>query len=197
MSSDRSFFSALKAAGKLLVDHSVISPDILTLDNVHQNPHVHSGVSRFREIVWDFYFSNYAASRVISWCARKAGSLAARNDDLSYHAVEGPIAQGYGACYILTPRFFEKYGSLWSPGFLMGEEFYLQRQLQAGSEQAYYSPMIKVHHHDHATMAKVPTRKLWDMTRQYHRIYRFFISPYRVRMDNGKTPADYDRYRTG
>lgn len=189
------FFSGLKAVGKLLADRSVISPDILTLDNVHQNPHVHSSVSRFREIVWDLYFSNYVMSRLINWCARIAGSLAARND-FSYHAAEGPIAQGYGACYILTPRFFEKYGSLWSPGFVMGEEFYLQRQLQASCEQTYYSPMIKVRHHDHATIAKIPTRKLWDMTRQYHRIYRFFVSPYRVSMDNGKTPADYDRYRS-
>ena len=30
------------------------------------------------------------------------------------------------------------------------------------------------------------------MTRQYHRIYRFFVSPYRAKMDNGKTPSDFD-----
>jgi GT2 family glycosyltransferase len=186
-----SFFTALKDARAAMDRHSVLSPNIITLDNVPQNPHVIGDISRFREIVWDLYFSNFALSRVIGWAARAAGSLVSRKD-FEHHAAEGPIYQGYGACYILTARFFERYGSLWSPGFVMGEEFYLARQLQARGERMYYLPSITVHHHDHATVAKLPSRKLWEMTRQYHRIYRFFVNPYRLRMDNQKTPSDYE-----
>ncbi|MCZ8076091.1 MAG: hypothetical protein CFE41_09330 [Burkholderiales bacterium PBB2] len=187
-----SFFAGLsKSAGKL-AGHAVISPSITTLDGVHQNPHVISGVSRFREVVWDLYFSNFALSRLISWAAREARSLVTRKDH-EHHGQEGPIYQGYGACYILTPKFFEKYGRLWSPGFVMGEEFFLARQLLAGGEQMYYVPDIGVRHHDHATVSKLPSRKLWEMTRQSHKIYRFFVSPYRSVMDNGKMPSDYDR----
>jgi GT2 family glycosyltransferase len=187
------FFSALEAEKEKLANYSVVSPDIITLDSVHQNPHVISAVSRFREVIWDLYFLNYAFSRVIGWIARVAGALTARKD-FTQHDKEGLIAQGYGACYIITPRFIERYGSLWSPGFVMGEEFYLERQLLVGGERMYYAPKIKVRHHDHATVAQLPSRRLWNMTREYHRIYRFFISPYRPRMDNGRTPADYDRF---
>jgi GT2 family glycosyltransferase len=188
------FFAGIARAAPAASTHAILSPNIVTLDGVHQNPHVLGGVSRFREIVWDLYFSSFTLSRLISWAARMAGSLVTRKD-FEHHAEEGPIDQGYGACYLLTPRFFERYGRLWSPGFVMGEEFYLQRQLQAGGERMYYLPAITVRHHDHATIAKLPSRRLWEMTRQYHRIYRFFVSPYRVRMDNRKTPADFDRER--
>lgn len=189
---EQAFFAGINGASAALAAHAIVSPSIVTLDGVHQNPHVISGVSRFRELVWDLYFSNFALSRLIAWSAQRARALVTRKDHLQ-HSKEGPIYQGYGACYILTPTFFVRYGRLWSPGFVMGEEFFLARQLLAKGEQMYYVPGITVRHHDHATVSKLPSRKLWEMTRQYHRIYRFFISPYRPRMDNGKTPADYDR----
>lgn len=189
---DLAFFSGIRGASAKLASHAVISPSIVTLDGVQQNPHVISGVSRFREIVWDLYFSNFSISRLIAWVARRARFLVTRKDYLQ-NTIEGPIYQGYGACYILTPTFLSRYGRLWSPGFVMGEEFFLARQLLAKGEQMYYFPGITVKHYDHATVSELPSRKLWEMTRQYHRIYRFFISPYRSRMDNEKTPADYDR----
>lgn len=186
------FFEGLKRHAEVLAKQSVVSPNIITLDNQHQNPHVIGGVSRLRELVWDLYFSNFMLSQLIGRAAQLARSLVARKDHYA-HAIEGPIYQGYGACYILTPNFFRKYRSLWSPGFLMGEEFYLARQLAAGGEKMYYVPDISVRHHDHATVSKLPSLRLWEMTRQYHRIYRFFINPYRLSMDSGKTPADFEQ----
>lgn len=188
---ESSFFEGMKHRTEVFARHSVVSPDIVTLDNEHQNPHVISGVSRFREIVWDLYFSSFWLSQLIGRAARLARTFASRKDH-HLHAHEGPIYQGYGACYILTPRFFNTHHRLWSPGFVMGEEFYLARQLASQGEQMYYVPDIGVRHHDHATVAKLPSRRLWEMTRQYHSIYRFFVSPYRLKMDNGKTPADFD-----
>lgn len=188
---ERAFFEGMRRRTETLSRHSVVSPDIITLDNEHQNPHVIRGISRFRELIWDIYFSSFRLSQLIGWTARQARSIVSRKDHHA-HANEGPIYQGYGACYIMTPRFFQIYGRLWSPGFVMGEEFYLARQLAASDEQIYYVPDIPVRHHDHATVGKLPSRRLWEMTRQYHRIYRFFVSPYRVKMDNGKTPADFD-----
>lgn len=190
---ESAFFDGLKRRSDILARESVVSPDIITIDGEHQNPHVIHGVSRFRELVWDLYYWNIILSKLIGWAALKGRSLFARKDHHAY-AEEGHIYQGYGACYILTPRFFKVYGHLWSPGFLMGEEFYLARQLSSHGEQMYYTPDIPVHHHDHATMSKLPSRQLWEITRQYHMIYRFFINPYRLLMDNGKTPEEYDKF---
>lgn len=191
---ERDFFKGIKARSDILTQYPVVAPNIITLDREHQNPHVIKDISRFREVVWDLYFSSFKLSQLIGWIARKAQNLLGRTDHHA-HASEGPIYQGYGACYVLTPQFFKIYGRLWSPGFLMGEEFYLARQLAARGERIYYVPDIIVHHHDHATVSKLPSRHLWEMTRQYHQIYRFFVNPYRTKMDSGKTPDDFDRSR--
>jgi hypothetical protein len=186
------FFKALSTEYKALECKSVVCPDILTIDNEHQNPHVIRGIGRFREIIWDIYFSSFILSRIIAYINRLMGDFTKRNDHVKY-LDEGNIYQGYGACYLLMPRFLKKYRRLWSPGFVMGEEFYLSRQLEECGESMYYMPRIQVLHHDHATVSKLPSRKLWEMTKHYHSIYRFFISPYRLKMDNGKKASDFDR----
>ena len=84
----------------------------------------------------------------------------------------GDIYQGYGACYILTKKFFRSYDSLWSPGFLMGEEFYLAVQLEEIGEKMYYMHDLKVLHHDHASVSNLPSITLWGFAREAHSIYR-------------------------
>jgi GT2 family glycosyltransferase len=180
------FFRRLREKRTELSSHPVISPDLVTLDGVHQNPHVIARVSRFRELVWDVYFSNYWCSLLIRNLASVGRNFFERKDYLSYEK-PGHIYQGYGACYLLTPEFFAHFSELWAPGFLMGEEFFLSKQLESKGFQVFYEPSLRVVHHDHATVSKVPSRKMWEFTRDYHKIYRSFISPYRLRMDNKKS----------
>lgn len=180
------FFRRLREKRVEFSVNPVISPDLVTLDGVHQNPHVIVRVSRFRELVWDVYFSNYWCSVMIRNLASLGRKFFERKDYLSYKEA-GHIYQGYGACYLLTPKFFAHFSELWAPGFLMGEEFYLAKQLESGGFQVFYEPSLPVVHHDHATVSKVPSRKMWEFTRAYHKIYRSFISPYRLRMDNKKS----------
>lgn len=187
------FFDTLGEVGVIALENPVISPDIVTLDGCHQNPHVVHRISWLREVVWDLYYSSFAAAKVIGAVVNRFGSLFRRRDTES-HLIEGRIRYGYGACYILTRKFFDKYGKLWSPGFLMGEEFYLYRQLYEQGDAVYYFPRLRVLHYDHASVSLIPKSSLWGYTRQYHKIYRFFINPWRLPMDNGKTPADYDNF---
>lgn len=184
------FFNSLSTCTARLSAYPVICPDILTLDNVHQNPHVSSSISRLRELLWDLYYLNYTLSRFLLLAAQLTRSFTSRTDYQS-HARAGIIYQGYGACYLLTPKFFAKYSRLWSPGFLMGEEFYLARQLAEQGDTMYYCPDLTVTHHDHATVSCIPSRKLWSYSREAHKIYRAFISPYRLRMDSDLTPSGY------
>lgn len=180
------FFRVVREKRVALSSYPVISPDLVTLDGVHQNPHVIARVSRFRELVWDLYFSNYWCSVLIRNLANAGRRLFERKDYLNYKE-SGHIYQGYGACYLLTPEFFAHFSELWAPGFLMGEEFYLAKQLESRGYQVFYESSLPVVHHDHATVSKVPSRKMWEFTRAYHKIYRLFISPYRLRMDNQKS----------
>lgn len=158
--------------------YAVISPDIVTLDGEHQNPHVLKGISKKRELVWDVYFSNYTLALIIKKIANITKKFT-RRKDFKAHLTAQTIYSGYGACYILSPLFFKYFEQLWAPTFLMGEEFFLSRQLAEKNLQVYYEPAIRVNHHDHATVDKMPSKRLWELTRDYHKIYRQYVKVFR------------------
>ena len=155
-------------------DKPVIAPDLVTLDGVHQNPHVSSGISRFRVFVWVLYYSNYCLGVLIKFLASKLKFLSARGDEQAYRKA-GFISEGYGACYILNRLFFKEFGLFDAPTFLMGEEFFLKKQLESKGYKTYYEPYIRVEHHDHATTGKIPSRKMWEIAKESHAIYKGYL----------------------
>lgn len=176
------FISLLDRNKHLFEKYPVISPDIVTLDGVHQNPHVIVGTSRFREFVWDAYFSSYYIAMAIRKISAVTRRITERKDYHTYK-ISQPIYQGYGACYILTKCFFANFESLWAPTFLMGEEFFLAKQIESKGYRVFYESDILVQHHDHAAVSKLPSRNLWEITKRYHKIYRKFITPYKFQMN--------------
>lgn len=165
------FMNRLQENPVILKKYAVISPDLITLDGVHQNPHVISDVSWFRNLVWDLYYSNYTLARLIIAAARLTQRYTERKDYEVFHEAQ-TIAQGYGACYILGPLFFEHFESLWAPSFLMGEEYFLSMQLEKKNLSVFYEPAFKVFHHDHASIGVLPSRKLWNYAREAHKLIR-------------------------
>jgi GT2 family glycosyltransferase len=157
-----------------IVDHAVVSPDIVTLDGVHQNPHVIEKISTIREFIYDLYYSNYYVARAISRVAKATRAFTDRRDEERW-GIGGPIYQGHGACYILGPRFFEHFDELWAPSFLMGEEFFLSWQLKRKGLRVYYEPGIRVVHQCHASVGRLSSKRVWEISRDSHRIYRKYI----------------------
>ncbi len=151
--------------------HSVVSPDIVTLDGEHQNPHVISNISTIREIFYDLYFKNYWLGMFI-YKAAKMLPRATRRGDEDHWQIARPIYQGHGSCYLLTPKFFSQFEALWSPTFMMSEEVFLSLQLRNVGEQVFYSPEISVTHHWHGSLKDLPSRSRWNMSRDAHREYR-------------------------
>jgi GT2 family glycosyltransferase len=186
----KAFFDKLISNHDRLKELHVVSPDLITLDGVHQNPHVISKISRTREIVWDLFYWKYFIAKILLNINALIRGLVERKD-YTYSQNEGFIYQGYGACYVLTSKFFNSFDELWCPGFLMGEEFYLSKQLDSLNARFYYLPGLVVEHHDHATISKIPSKLLWSYSQEYHKIYRFFISPYRLKMNNQKNYKEY------
>jgi len=172
---DNSFVNQIKSLPKSIASkYPIIAPDIVTLDNVHQNPHVIHKISQFREFMYDAYYSNYIVSRVIWRLARLFSFISSRTDDQQY--LNGrEIYQGYGACYILTPKFFENFSCLWAPTFLMGEEFFLWKQLNDKGLKLWYEPSVQVRHYDHASVSKLPSRKMWEISKESHKVYRKYL----------------------
>lgn len=155
----------------------VISPYVETLDGVPQNPHVVSGISRLRELVYDAYYSNYRLAALITGIARLSGKWSARDDE-NGHAQEQYIYQGHGSCYVLTPLFFEHFEELWSPTFLMGEEYFLSRQIEEKGFMTFYDPRIRVRHRCNGAIQNVPRKKMWQLAAEAHKVYRRYVSPW-------------------
>jgi GT2 family glycosyltransferase len=163
--------SALKA-------HSVISPDVVTLDGEHQNPHVISKISTIREVFYDLYYANYHLGRLIYSIAKMFPQISERSDEQQWQLAQ-PIYQGHGSCYVLGPRFFRQFTEFWAPTFMMSEEFFLSKQLSDVGEQVYYEPKIRVIHHWHGSLEKIPNLRRWEMARDAHREYRKYVKVFK------------------
>ena len=155
----------------LMDEHAVVSPDVVTLDGEHQNPHVIQTISKKRELIYDLYYANYTLALLIRWLARVTRGVSDRSDEQQHHTAQ-PIYQGHGSVYLLGPQFFRHFTELWAPSFLMGEEYFLSKQLSDKGMKTYYTPAISVTHHCHGSLQQVPSRKIWEISREAHKLYR-------------------------
>jgi len=165
------FVESIQANLHVFDNHPVVSPDIITLDGIHQNPHVLRRISKFREVIYNVYYANYYLALAIKRIAKLTRPLTGRTDEKSHDTAQ-EIYQGYGACYLLGQKFFRHFDELWAPTFMMHEEYFLSKQLNDKGMRVYYEPAIKVLHHRNGAMEKVPGRKAWEAARSAQKIYR-------------------------
>ena len=168
------FASQLALCKKAIGNYPVVSPNIRMLDGTPQNPHVISHISKKREFLYDLYHSNYLLALFIIRLAKFTRRFTDRKDELQ-HDIAQEIYQGYGACYILTPKFFENFTELWAPTFLMYEEFFLSRQLEEKGFKIYYEPRISVTHYCKTSTGTLPSKLKWEYSRQAHKEYRKYV----------------------
>jgi GT2 family glycosyltransferase len=167
----KEFFINVYKKQNIFKKYAVISPDIIALDGVHQNPHVITSISIMREIIYDIYYRNYYMSIIIMNIAKITKIFTDRKDERKYDVAQ-EIYQGHGSCYILGPLFFEHYDELWAPSFLMGEEYFLSKMLKDKGLCVYFEPSISVNHCCHVAVNKISSRRMWEIAGESHKIYR-------------------------
>jgi len=143
----------------------VIAPNILKPDGSHQNPHILTKFSFIKRIYRRLYYTNYYISVVIQFIMNIIVGLR-KSYDRDGNNKESVILMGYGACYILTPNFFDNFNNLDAPNFLMGEEGVLANQILSKKGQTLYKPNLIVYHHDHSSIGKLPSRKLYAFSKE-------------------------------
>lgn len=168
------FAKQLEICKPVFEKYPVVSPDIRMLDGTPQNPHVISSISKKREFIYDLYHSSYLLAGLIVRLAKITHRFTDRKDE-QQHAVAQEIYQGYGACYILTPKFFDHFEELWAPTFLMYEEFFLAKQLKDKGFKTYYEPRISVTHYCHASTGMIPGKLKWEYSCIAHKEYRKYV----------------------
>jgi len=171
------FIKQLLNSKDLFNYYPVISPNIITLDGEYQNPHVLRKISKAREFIYDLYYSNFFVSKIILVLSNISKIISDRNDE-KHHNVSSEIYQGHGSCYILGPIFMNNFDQLFAPTFLMSEEFFLSYQLKQKNFSIFYTPSIKVTHFGHASLKNVPGRKIWNISRESHKIYKKYLKLY-------------------
>lgn len=165
------FADAVAARLALFDAYPVVSPTITTLNGAHQNPHVITGISNLRERFYDLYHRDYHLALMLKWLVKQSRGRARRGDEDQHHKGQ-EIWQGHGSCYLFGPRFFAEFGELWAPTFLFGEEFFLSQQLEERALKVYFEPGISVVHACHSSVAQLPSRRHWELSRDAHRVYR-------------------------
>ncbi len=167
----QNFKEMLVSAGDLLSNYPVISPNIITLNGEHQNPHVIKGISFVRGFIFDICYMNYSFFVLIGLLAKWTRKFTDRDDELKNHIAQ-EIYQGYGACYILTPLFFKYFERLDNLSFLYYEEFFLSKQLERVNYKVFYEPSIRIVHRLHSSTGMQPKLALWKHARNAHKAHR-------------------------
>jgi GT2 family glycosyltransferase len=173
------FIETLQRHREVLDTWAVIAPDLVTLDGVHQNPHVVHPIGRLRKLIWDLHFASYRSAVLILRTARITRRFTVRPELTPKNELfktSGPIRMGFGAAYVLGPVFFRHFSRLCAPTFMMQEEFFLSEQLNSIGQLPYYDSRFVIYHHDHATTDRLPGRLHWQISRDAHRVYKHYLA---------------------
>jgi len=164
------FIQSLKA---LIINEKtfVISPDIITPQGIHQNPHVINRLSFFRRFAYKLYFSSYPVACILTSLGKILGRNRREKSRFGYNK-EQIIRMGFGACYIILPRYIQKLGLLDESVFLMGEEALLGNQVYSNGGEILYTPQVKVIHQDHSTFKKMPSIHTYNITKESYKVYK-------------------------
>ena len=151
-------------------DVLVIAPNIIRMDGIHQNPHIINKFRTLEKVYRRIYFSNYYISIVLQRFYNLLRSNLKPIDREGFD-VEQVITMGYGACYILTRNFLKNFNNLDAPNFLMGEEGVIANQVLSVNGKTLYDPHLIANHHDHSSIGKVSSRKLYNFSKESYFYY--------------------------
>ena len=155
----------------------VISPDVVTLDGVHQNPLSTKKLTKLEILKEDIYYSNYYVSRLLITLKRCFSILTGARKIKPNHRVNTNmvINRGIGACYYLTDAFFRHYKLLDDRVFMWGEEALLSNQVQKVGGVILYAPALVVQHVESGTVKKMLTKKRYNIVKNSYKIYREYL----------------------
>lgn len=153
----------------------VIAPNIITRDGKHQNPHVINKVSFINRLKAKIYFSNYYIGQFFKFINSFFKKWIFNSNKSNQINKKMTIKRGIGACYLLTPFFFEHYELLDDRVFMWGEEALLSNQVEKTGGRTLYVPSLLVYHHENASVKKISSRKKYKMVKESYKIYKKYL----------------------
>lgn len=150
---------------------TVIVPDLLTVNGIHQNPQFVHVPSKKRQFGYRVYYSCYVAAILIDMLYKVARQKRTeiKKEKLN---TETEIFQCTGALMILRPDFFKNCGLLDDSLFLWGEEVALAHQLVQVGDKMLYDPELSVIHMENASVGKIASYKKYKLWKKSYMIYK-------------------------
>lgn len=161
----------------------VVSPDIVNCDDNHQNPAVRIKYSRLQLLYLDLYHFHYVCACLINFVSRFVKFKGSQKSKEGWKE-PGFISIGYGACYVLTPHYWEKINEIPHYLFLMNEENSLSDIVFKHDGRIYYDPDLVVNHMEHSSVSIAPKKTIY-------RICQKSYKESKKHFDNSKL---YDKY---
>lgn len=163
------------------LDHNtfVLAPKIVNLDGLNQNPHVETHFSLSRNLYYELLFFNKYTFNILSSLSLLIKKKSKKNKT---NEKERYIFMGYGACYILTRSYLNKFKYLPDDLFLMGEEPLLSNQVFTIGGKILYCPSLKVNHIEHASVRNLNSTYKFNLLKTsyiYHKKNSLFLNYFR------------------
>ena len=156
-------------------DVLVIAPNIITKEGRQQNPHVIKEVSKIEKFKATIYNSNYYVGQVFRFINQSIKKMRNKPIPLKNNFRQIKIKRGIGACYVLTPNFFEYFKKLDDRLFMWGEEVFLSNQVESVGGFTLYDPTIKITHHESASVKRIEPKKRYYMVRKSYKFYKKYL----------------------
>lgn len=171
---DKNFIRNLKEI-KYEEDVLVIAPNIVTKEGRQQNPHVVDRVSNIQKLKAKIYFSNYYIGQTLRLINQTIKRVVKRPVILQNNYKQMKIKRGIGACYILTPNFFNYFDVLDDRVFMWGEEALLSNQIESVGGTTLYDPTILIKHHESASVSSIQSKKKYYMVKESYKVYKRYL----------------------
>ena len=162
------FFQTL---GEFETDSSmfVISPDIVNLDDNHQNPQIIVKYSLPQLVFLELYHFSYFFASLFGVMSRVMRFRSSQKSKPGFEKSQF-ISIGYGACYVLTKKYIQQIGELPSYLFLMNEENALSDLVFRNNGRIYYYNKLVVNHVEHSSVGQAPKSKLYKIAQKSYKI---------------------------
>lgn len=166
---DRDFLNILFSK-KYDSQYTVIVPDLITRDGIHQNPQFIVPPGKIRKLGYAFYYLCYPIARIIDvlYSPKRKKNINSRKKKLKKKA---EIYMCTGALLLLRSSFFEHCGLLDDSLFLWGEEVLLSHQLFLVGDKMLYDPELRVFHMESISVSKIDTYKKYKLWKKSYKIY--------------------------
>lgn len=147
----------------------VISPDIVNLDDNHQNPQIIIKYSLPQLVFLELYHLSYFFASLFGAISRFLKFRSSQKSKQGFDKSQF-ISIGYGACYVLTKRYIQQIGELPSYLFLMNEENALSDVVFKNNGRIYYYNKLVVSHVEHSSVGQAPKSKLYRIAQKSYKI---------------------------